>query len=572
MRIEGEAARVLDLEAGPGGYFARIVERVPPGTRYRLAVDDGPWRPDPASRRQPEGVHGPSEVVADAHRWADAGWRGVALRDLVIYELEVGAFTAEGTFDAAAGRLDALRDLGVTAVELMPLAEVPGRLEARDWGYDGVGLFAVREAFGGAAGLHRFVDACHARGLAVIIDVVYNHLGPEGNYLHGFGPYFTDRYVTPWGEAPNLDGPGSDEVRRYFIEHALEQLERHHADGLRLDAVTSLFDRSATPFLEELSEATDALAERLGRPLHLIAETDDNDPRWVRPRAEGGLGLHAMWADDLHHALHATLTGERAGYYQDFGGVDAVARAFCRGSALEGQHAEYRGRRWGRPLVEVPPERLVVYAQNHDQIGNRADGARLSALLDPPADRAALALGLLSPHLPLLFMGQEVGSRRPFFFYTSFSDARLAAAVLSGRRAEQRAFGWRARCPDPQAVATFEASRPFEGPAPEAAARYRALHRDALALRPALYPGGRPTLVEVSERPRAFVARGPAGHVLVAMLDADGGALDLPERGGVLFDSEGGAPGLESAPPIAFDGPRVVVYGPPGPGREEHRS
>ncbi len=553
MRPLGEGYHVLDV---PG---------VGPGARYRYRLDGSDDFPDPASRRQPEGVHGPSEVVAVPP--PPAPWPGALARSLVLYELHVGAFTREGTFDAAIEQLDALAELGITAVELMPIAEVPGGASSRNWGYDGVNLFCVREAYGGEAGLHRFVDNCHRRGLAVLIDVVYNHFGPEGNYLHRFGPWFTRASATPWGEAMNLDGPGSDGVRRHFLQHAIEQFERHGADGLRLDAVGSLLDRSATPFLEELSAATDALATRLGRTLHLVAEADHNDPRWVRPRGRGGLGLSAMWAEDLHHAVHAHFTHERGGYYADFGSTEAVRAAFHRGSFFEGQPSRYRGRRWGRTLSEVPPERLVVYAQNHDQVGNRPDGARLSTLLEGPAHRAAIALALLSPYVPLLFMGQEYGERRPFYFFTSFEDPSVIEGTRAGRSAEMALFeaavppGRAAAPPDPQEPATLAAStldRSLERTADGLA--MRALHRAALRLRPALQ-GARP--VQTAPLDGGFVADYASGHQLLAVLGP--GAVEHEATGPVVFDSEGSEadPAPAGGPLGRWTGPRILVFGPP---------
>lgn len=570
-KAEAPAAEIREMQPSGGGYHVLEVEDAPPGTLYSFSLDGGPWRPDPVSRRLPLGVHGPSEVVDLTFEWTDQGWRGARLEDVVLYELHVGTFTEEGTLDAVIRHLDELSLLGVTAVELMPLAEVPGSPNSRNWGYDGVQPFAVRQDYGGIPGLHRLVDACHARGLAVVLDVVYNHLGPEGNYLHELGPYFTDQYHTPWGAAPNLDGPGSDEVRRYFVEHALECFERHHIDGLRLDAVVSLFDRSARPFLEELSEATDALSERLGRPLLLFGEADDNDPRWIRLREQGGLGLHAMWADDLHHAIHAYMTGERFGYYVDFGEIGQVASAFFRGSALEGAYARYRGRRWGRPLEGVPPERLVVYAQNHDQVGNRPDGARLSIMLEPARHRAALALALLSPHLPLLFMGQEHGEARPFHFFTSFGDPALSAAVRAGRDREHRSFGWSIRAPDPSDPETRRASvlDRDRAASPEGLA-LRALHRRAIGLRRALRGAARPRLLGQCESPGSFWGLWPQGHLLLAVLDEGGIEIEAPVTGRLLFDSEGFG---ETSRPVSeeiwvggrldVEGPRVVVYGPP---------
>src|SRR5690606_4672208 len=347
-----------------------------PGTRYGWSLDGGPVRPDPRGARLPDGVTGPSAVVdLAAHAWGDDGFRAPPLGSWVIYELHVGTFTPEGTLDAAIGRLDHLVELGVTTVEVMPVAAFPGR---HGWGYDGVGLYAVHEPYGGPHALQRFVDACHRRGLAVVLDVVYNHLGPSGNHLGEFGPYLTDRAATPWGDAVNLDGPGSDEVRAFLVDNARQWLRDVHVDGLRLDAVQTLHDRSAHPFLAELAEEVAALAASLGRPLVLIAETDANDPRLVEPPEAGGLGLDAMWTDDLHHALHVALTGERGGHHLDFtGAASEVADVLAHGYRYRGRWSPSRGRRHGRPLHPATPlHRLVAGLQNHDQVGNRARAQR----------------------------------------------------------------------------------------------------------------------------------------------------------------------------------------------------
>lgn len=451
--------RVVPMTRDAGGSWSAEVDDAPPGTRYSLLLDGRTRRPDPASRSQPEGVHGPSELLDLGYPWTDAGWRGPRLGDLAIYELHVGTFTPEGTFDAAAARLPALRDLGVTAIELMPVAAFPG---ARNWGYDGVAPFAVHAAYGGARGLQRLVDAAHAHELAVVLDVVDNHLGPEGNYLADFGPYFTDQHRTPWGSAINFDGPGSDEVRAYFVANALQWVRDCHVDALRLDAVHAIHDETADPFLAELRRAVAAEADALGRRIHLIAESDRNDPRLVQDPALGGLGLDAVWSDDFHHALHALLTGERHRYYADFGRVQDLARAIREGFVRAGQRSVSFGRRHGLDSRAVPGERLVVCAQNHDQIGNRARGERLGSLVPFEALKVAAGLVLLAPMVPLLFMGEEYGETAPFLYFTSHGDEALIEAVRRGRRAEfpQEGQAVEARdVPDPQDPRTFEASR-----------------------------------------------------------------------------------------------------------------
>jgi maltooligosyltrehalose trehalohydrolase len=459
---DGERGEPLPL-GGPdefGYYRGGMGGNVGPGTRYlyRLDRDDARTFADPASRWQPDGVHGPSAILdATAFAWTDAGWTGLGLRDFVLYELHVGTFSAEGTFDGAVGHLDALRDLGVTVIEPMPIGQFPG---SRNWGYDGVFPFAAQSTYGGPEGFARLVDACHARGLAVCLDVVDNHLGPEGNVLREFGPYFTDRYATPWGDAVNFDGPGSDEVRRYFVEHALQWLEDFHVDALRLDAVHGIFDISATPFLQELELAKEACAERLGRTLHLIAESDLGDPRLIRRRDEGGFGLDAQWSDDVHHALHTVLTGERGGYYEDFGSLEQLARGYRDGYVYQGEYSRFRRRRHGAPVTDVPAERFVVFDQNHDQVGNRMLGERLTALVDFESLKLAAAATILSPYLPLLFMGEEYGETAPFQYFVSHTDEALVEAVRTGRAEEFASFGFDpALTPDPQSEETFERSR-----------------------------------------------------------------------------------------------------------------
>ena len=454
----------------------------PDGTRYGFRLDDGPPLPDPRSRRQPDGPDGLSAVV-DHRRYAwRVPWAGRGLPGAVLYELHVGTFTGQGTLDAAAGRLAHLASLGVTHVELMPLCPFPGR---HGWGYDGVLPWAVHEPYGGPEALKRFVDTAHGHGLGVVLDVVHNHLGPAGNHLPVYGPYFTDTYRTPWGAAVNLDGPGSDEVRAYFAGSALAWLADYRIDGLRLDAVHALHDHGARPFLEELSEAVDALAGRLGRPLFLVAESDLNDPRVVTPRPEGGLGVHAQWNDDFHHALHTALTGASDGYYADFARAPlaALAKTLTRGFFHDGGHAVFRGRRHGRPLdrSRLPAHRLVGYAQNHDQVGNRALGDRLGASLSPGLLACAAALTLTAPGTPMLFMGEEWGARTPWQFFTDHQDPDLAEAVRQGRRREFAAHGWTgAEVPDPQDPATrdrscLDWSEPHRAPHTDLLAWYREL-------------------------------------------------------------------------------------------------
>ena len=457
----------------------------------------------------PHGVHGPSRRV-DHERfdWHDTGFRPTPLHAGVVYELHVGTFSPEGTFDGAVSRLDHLVDLGITHVELMPVHAFPGD---RGWGYDVAGFFAVHEPYGGPDGLKRFVDACHARGLAVLLDVVYNHLGPEGCYLATFGPYVTDRFQTPWGGAVNLGDAGADEVRRFIIDNALMWLRDYHLDGLRLDAVHAFIDLTATHVLEELAVAVEGLSRDLDRALVLVAESDLNDPRVVRPAAAGGYGIDAQWSDDFHHALHTMLTGEQDGYYEDFVGFSDVVRALERGWVYEGRHSRHRGRRHGRSSDELALDQFLGYAQNHDQVGNRARGERLSQLVDEDALRVAAALVLCGPFVPLLFQGEEWGASTPFCFFADFGDEALAEAVRSGRRREFAAFGWTPeQVPDPIDPQTYEASRlQWDEVAREPHAGLLAWHRQLIRLRAAthgLRPGVRPEVRADTEH-RWLVAR-----------------------------------------------------------------
>lgn len=444
----------VGLDAAEGGWFTGTI----PFDDYLLAIDGGEPRPDPRSGWQPSGIDGPTRVVDhDAFEWTDASWNGAPLSAAVIYELHIGTFTSAGTFDAAIAELDHLVSLGVTAVELMPVAEFSGD---RGWGYDGVDLFAPHHAYGGPDGLKRLIDACHARGLAVIIDVVYNHLGPSGNYLREFGPYFTDRYGTPWGEAINFDDRGSPEVRRFVIGNALGWLENYHADGLRLDAIHAIYDMSATHILEEMAARVDELEARLGRELWLIAESDLNDPRIVRSREAGGYGIDAQWSDDLHHSLHARLTGERTGYYGDFGTIADIAKALGTAFVYDGRYSHFRDRAHGRPTMGLGGERFLGYLQTHDQVGNRARGERTSALMSAELLKVGAALVLTSPFVPMLFQGEEWGATTPFLYFTDHADPELGRAVREGRRREFAGFGWAPEdIPDPQDPATFERSK-----------------------------------------------------------------------------------------------------------------
>ena len=449
--------RLIPLEKRVRGYHAGVVAGVEPGTRYVYCLDREKDRPDPASSFQPAGVHGASQVVdSRAFQWSDASWRGLSLDDYIIYEIHVGTFTPEGSFDAVVSHLEDIRKIGVTALELMPVAQFPGD---RNWGYDGTYPFAVQNSYGGPEGLKKLVNACHECGLAVVLDVVYNHLGPEGNYLNDFGPYFTSQYQSLWGQALNFDGPDSDEVVRFFIENALYWLRDFHIDALRLDAIHGIVDRNAQPFLQLSARSVREFARQAGREIYLIAESDFNDVRFIQPAESGGCGLDAQWSDDFHHAQHALLTGERTGYYQDFGKLEHLEKAFKEGFVYSGQYSEYRRRRHGNSSRDIPAPKFVVFSQNHDQVGNRLLGDRLSTLVSFEALKLSAGILILSPYIPLLFMGEEWGERAPFQYFTSHSDPALVDAVRRGREAEFASFHWQGAPPDPQDEATFLRSK-----------------------------------------------------------------------------------------------------------------
>lgn len=473
----------IPMVAGSRGVFEVESSSVAPGQRYAFSLDGGPPRPDPRSAWQPEGIHGPScWYDFDAFPWTDEGFHPVPLASAVMYELHVGTFSPQGTFDGAIPLLPHLRALGVTHVEIMPVAHFSGE---RGWGYDGVCLFAPHTAYGGPQGLQRFVDACHGLGMAVILDVVYNHLGPVGNYLAEFGPYFTSIYRTPWGDALNYDDAGSDFSRSFVCDNACFWLEHYHIDGLRLDAIHAILDQSATHVLAQMAQEVDRLSTRLGRRLLLIAESGLNDPRVVLPPEVNGYGLDGQWSDDLHHALHAALTGERAGYYVDFGSIACLADTLTHGFAYRGQYSAFRERRFGADTRGLRGRNLVVFAQNHDQVGNRAIGDRPSVTLSSGELKIAAAVILLSPFVPMLFMGEEWGTQKPFQYFTDHADPELARAVREGRKQEFAVFGWDPdRIPDPQASSTFEAARLDWDELEQAPHRdMLAWYRDLLALR-----------------------------------------------------------------------------------------
>ncbi len=508
--------------AGPG---------LEPGTDYAFHLDGGPALPDPRSAWQPEGVHGPSRTFdASAFQWPQ-GWAGQDVRGAVHYELHIGTFTPEGTLDSAIARLDHLVDLGVQMVELMPVPEFGGE---HGWGYDGVGLYAVHHAYGGPAALQRFVAAAHQRGLGVCLDVVYNHLGPTGNYLGAFGPYFSDRHSTPWGDAVNLDGPDCGPVRAFIIDNALRWFADFGVDALRLDAVHALVDDSPVHLLAELADRTAALAEELGRPLSLTAESDLNQPRMVVPTAEEGMGMTAQWADDVHHALHTLITGERHGYYADFGTMEVLDKALTKVFVHGGEFSTFRGKVWGAP---VPPEmgghQFVVCAQNHDQVGNRALGDRPSRVLTDGQLAIEAAVILAGPFTPMLFMGEEWGATTPFQFFTDFAEEWLAEAVRRGRAEEFGSHGWdvlyggSVDVPDPQARSTFEASRlDWSQPDRPEHARMLDFYRELIALRnrvPDIGSGDRTrtSLVYDADNPTWFLLRRGSAAVVANLSEQE---------------------------------------------------
>ncbi len=517
------------------GIFTATIDGVHAGDDYAYRIDGGSERPDPVSRWQPHGVHGASRVVDPAaFTWTDSEWKGIEMADFVIYELHTGTFSPEGTFDAILPRLSSLRDLGITAIEIMPVAQFPGD---RNWGYDGVQLYAPQNSYGGPCALKRLVDAAHAAGLAVVLDVVYNHVGPEGNYLAEYGPYFTHAYRTPWGPAVNYDGAGSDEVRRFIIENACYWVREFHMDALRLDAVHGIYDFRAVHLTAALTKQVHATAGALGRHVEIIAESDLNDPRLLLSVEQGGYAMDAQWSDDFHHAVHVALTGERAGYYQGFaehGDIEAIADALARRFVFQGQYASHRRRAHGAPARDVSADHFVIFIQNHDQVGNRAAGDRLGALVSPDALKLAAALLLLAPYVPLLFMGEEYGETSPFLYFVSHGDCDLVEAVRKGRREEFESFGWAGEVPDPQAVETFERSKlhyelEYEGEH----GKLRAMYRELLAIRreePALRPGAARITVRSDPKARWIAMRldAPDARSLLALFNLSAEERTIP--------------------------------------------
>ncbi|MFB2970687.1 malto-oligosyltrehalose trehalohydrolase [Aerosakkonema sp. BLCC-F183] len=453
VQILSSDRRLIPMQQDEEGYWKVTVEGVAPGTLYNYKLEGNIERADPASHFQPQGVHGPSEVVEHStFAWTDNNWSGVPLEEMIIYELHVGTFTDAGTFEGMIPRLKDLRELGINAIEIMPVAQFPGD---RNWGYDGVFPFAVQNSYGGPEAFKKSIDACHQHGISVILDVVFNHIGPEGNYFADFGPYFTKKYSGDWGDAMNFDSQYSDGVRNYFIENALYWFENYHIDGLRLDAIQAILEFGARPFLRELSDAVAEVSQRIGRQLYLIAESDLNDVRTIRPKEIGGYGLDAQWNDDFHHSLHTLLTGENDRYYQDFGKLSHIEKSYREGFVYSGQYAPHRKRRHGSSSVEEPGYKFVVFSQTHDQIGNRVLAERLSQLVAFEGLKLAAGAVFLSAFVPFLFMGEEYGESAPFFYFISHSDEELIEIIRKSKAEEFKAFAGRGEMQDPQSPDTF---------------------------------------------------------------------------------------------------------------------
>jgi maltooligosyltrehalose trehalohydrolase len=457
LRIVLPSRRDLSLDRNDLGYWQTTADDVPPGSRYCYLLDGTTQRSDPASQFQPESVHGPTEVVDhSSFPWTDAGWEGVPLEDMVIYELHVGTFTPEGTFEAIVPRLAELRDLGITAIELMPVAQFPGD---RNWGYDGAYPYAAQNTYGGPAGLKTLINAIHQQGMSAILDVVYNHMGPEGNYLRDFGPYFTGRYRTPWGDAINYDEAYSYGVRNFFLENALFWLREYHFDALRLDALHMVFDQGARHIIQELTDSVAEFSRQSVPKRYMIGESDLDDVRFIKPARDGGYGLDAQWLDDFHHSLHALVTGEDRGYYADFGRIEQLSKAIREGFVYSWQYSRHRKKFHGSSSRQRPARQFVVFAQNHDHVGNRMLGERLSRLVDFESLKLVAGALLLAPYVPLLFMGEEYAEDAPFLYFVSHTDEQLVSAVREGRRTEFQAFQQEQECPDPQAAETFQRSK-----------------------------------------------------------------------------------------------------------------
>ena len=583
VRILGKPDRTIPMtmthprDSESGAEFVATVPNVSEGMDYFYVLDGGRdgerQRPDPVSRCQPHGVHGPSRVVnPNSFRWSDENWTGIPLKDFIIYELHIGTFTPEGTFENVIPHLTYLRDLGITAIEIMPVAEFPGN---RNWGYDGASLYPPQSSYGGPTGLKKLVDACHHHGLAVVMDVVYNHLGPEGNYLPEYAPCFTDAHHTPWGKAINYDGPQSDGIRRWVIDNALYWLTEYHVDALRLDAIHGIYDFSARHILDELAEAFQRQTQQLKRQAWVIAESDLEDVRIINPHAAGGYALDAQWHDDFHHALYALLTGEREGFLVDFGTLADLAKSIREGFVFDRKYSRYRRRHYGSSSKNRPGEQFVGFIQNHDQVANTSRGKRLSTVASEQQKLAAV-LTLCSPFLPLLYMGEEYGETAPFLFFTSFEDPGLATAVREGRKKELAAHYSESDFADPQASSTFERCK-LDWCKPEKSphAEMLRLHRDLISLRkqhPSLANCRKDlTEIEFDEQAKFFVMKrgDPSGNSAVIVINFSRAAQSIPvpaESQGwrlALWTGDapyGGSTGHSPAEKLAgFQNPRVSL-------------
>ena len=486
LKIKKPFEKIIPLNRTERGYLFANVEELPPGAEYSYLVD-GDERPDPASQYQPGGVHEASAVVDHySFGWEDDTWKNLPLEDYIMYELHTGTFTDRSTFDGIIEKLDYLKELGINAIELMPVAQFPGE---RNWGYDGAHPFAVQNSYGGPEGLKRLVNAAHVKGIAVVLDVVYNHLGPEGNYLSEFAPYFTGKYNTPWGNALNFDDAYSDEVRNYFIQNATYWFEHFHIDALRLDAIHAIFDNSAYPFLRELSDTVNNFAAAKGRPFYLIAESGLNDAKVINNATPGDFNMHSQWSDDFHHIVHVLLTGEKNGYYEDYHGVEQLEKFFREGQIYTGEYSQFRKRRFGNSTATQPSIKFTVCTQNHDQTGNRMLGERLATLVSFEAQKLAAGINLLSPFLPLLFMGEEYGENNPFQYFVHHNDPNLVEAVRKGRKREFKEFRWKGEVPDPQDTETFNRSMPdWEKTSQGKHATLLSLYRKLIELRNEMKP------------------------------------------------------------------------------------
>ena len=570
VRVMGETAgehpRTIPMKQSSDSEFTATISQVSEGASYIYVLDGERERPDPVSRWQPGGVHDPSRVVDPASfPWSDQGWSGIPLQDFIIYELHTGTFTREGTFESVIPRLPYLRDLGITAIEIMPVAEVPG---TRNWGYDGASLYAPQSSYGGPTGLKKLVDACHQHGLAVVLDVVYNHLGPEGNYLPEFAPCFTDTHHTPWGKAINSDGPESDGVRRFIIDNALYWLTEYHVDALRLDAIHGIYDFGARHILDELSQAFQDQARSLQRQAWLIAESDLDDVRVLNPRSAGGYALDAQWHDDFHHALYALLTGQREGFLMDFGAIADLSKSITDGFVFDWKYSRYRRRHYGSSSKDRPGEQLVGFIQNHDQIANTGRGKRLSTLVSAGQQKLAAVLTLCSPFLPLLFMGEEYGETAPFLYFTSFDDSGLAAAVREGRKKEMGSHYSESEFADPQAPGTFERCKlDWSKTAVSPHAEILRLYRDLISLRqqhPALANCRKDlTRIQFDEQAKWLVMKrsDPSGSEALLVCNFSSEARSIPATGGAhparlaLWTGDGIYGGGKGSPPVEHPGP-----------------